>query len=138
MLRARFQGRLIMRSCHAGKQDSRADTHPQFEALVKMNEALTRIANEMCVEVSPRRPLALSVSLGLQHDSAVASVSRSSSAASCQIVLPSPLLFLTLVVLRRAGPKRVCDVVVPSRYPQPLNPPALPSELLVSSKPPVT
>ena len=37
LVRKRFRGRLILRSCHSGTQDKRAKTHDQFEALRRMN-----------------------------------------------------------------------------------------------------
>ena len=51
LIRKRFRGRLILRSCHSGTQDTRAKTHEQFEALRRMNTMLLRVAREQCVEV---------------------------------------------------------------------------------------
>lgn len=51
MIRSRFSGRLILRSCHAGTRDSRAKSHPQYEALRRMNSVLERVAVDNCLEV---------------------------------------------------------------------------------------
>lgn len=51
LIRKRFRGRLILRSCHSGTQDRRETEHAQFEALRLMNAKLLSVARELCVEV---------------------------------------------------------------------------------------
>ena len=71
LVRQRFRGRLILRSCHSGTQDKREDDppppsrrrrgkkaappppppHEQFKALQRMNTKLLSVARELCVEV---------------------------------------------------------------------------------------
>ena len=57
LLRARFSGRLILRSCHSGTRDIRTNgeasnaSDAQFEALLRQDAALRSVARELGVEV---------------------------------------------------------------------------------------
>ena len=48
-LRARFRGRLILRSCHSGTSDARSKQQPppQFVALQRMNAVLLKVARHV-------------------------------------------------------------------------------------------
>ena len=56
MIRERYAGRLILRSCHAGTQDGATTrgkfrAQPQFESLVRMDAIVRQVAHDECVDL---------------------------------------------------------------------------------------